>query len=140
MAGVMIEEFEPFHDPRIEPGRHVARDLENDVPPILEPAKLRLRRRGPHRLFTFLAMISVVHPARYARPRRNAFVRDPATGAATRFARSRTSPHVAVQARSIRSEREAYSLIFALRNNWNGSDDRAFTDWSDPARTGTYGY
>lgn len=77
MAGVMIEEFQAFHDPRIEPGRHVAGNLEDDVAPILEPAKFRLRRRGPDRFFTFLAMISVMHPARYARPPRNAFVREP---------------------------------------------------------------
>jgi hypothetical protein len=57
----MFEKLERLDDPGIEPGRHVARDLDDDVATILEPAKFGLRRRGPDGFFTFLAMISVMH-------------------------------------------------------------------------------
>ncbi len=61
VARVVLEKLEPLGDPGVEPRCHVARNLQDDVPPILEPAQFGLRRRGPDRFFTFLALISESH-------------------------------------------------------------------------------
>jgi hypothetical protein len=59
-------------------------------------------------------MISVMHPARYARPRRNAFVRDPAAG-------HEWSPHVMRSMRTASLPHEGAIVLRQIRTSALGA-------------------
>lgn len=56
-----LEEGHPLAHPRVEPAVDVLRDLTDDVRAILEPLQFGARRRRPDGLFTFFAMVAVLH-------------------------------------------------------------------------------
>lgn len=74
VSAMMLEEFETFHDPRIETAARMPGDLSRDVISRHQPAQLGLRGRRPHGLFAFFAVISESHGHELPVPARSTLV------------------------------------------------------------------
>ena len=62
MPRMPLEKLQPFDNPKIEPGRHMPRNLAHHMYAILEPLQLRARGRRPHRVFALFTVVTVLHP------------------------------------------------------------------------------
>jgi hypothetical protein len=61
VSDVSVEKLEALDDPRVETAVHVRLHFLDEVRAVLEPGEIGAWRGGEDRLFTFFAVVSVVH-------------------------------------------------------------------------------